>query len=89
MRAADAYGGDKEWLLLTFPDLKTRTGPDAHEHFHHDGCFYWHEHQGGRETHSHRYDCDNEIHGPGRQRDCVMPPEVADPDAFAKGAGHA
>lgn len=78
MKVADAYGGDKDWLLKIFPG--TDFGPDAHEHFHHDGCFYCHEHLGGRETHTHRYDCGNEIHGPGRKADCVMPPEVADPD---------
>jgi hypothetical protein len=78
VKVTDAYSGDREWLLGIWPDWDI--GPDAHEHFHHDGCFYWHEHPGGPEPHHHTYDCGNEIHGPGRQADCIMPPEVADPD---------
>lgn len=80
MRVTDCWSGDREWLLKTFPG-ESLGGPDDHEHAHHDGCFYHHEHEAGRHPHEHIYKCDNEIHGPGRSRECIMPPRVADPDA--------
>jgi hypothetical protein len=78
MRVTDAYAGDRDWLLRIFPDLEH--GPDKHEHAHHDGCFYVDEHEGGRDPHSHVYDCPNDPHGPGRTAECVVPPKVAYPD---------
>lgn len=68
-KVTDDWSGDRGWLLGTFPELKG-IGPDRHEHVHHDGCFYAHEHKRGREPHDHVYECPNNPHGPARVSEC-------------------
>jgi hypothetical protein len=50
----DEWSGGREWVLETFPGMEC--GPDAHEHTHHDGCYYWHEHP-HEGPHGHRKLC--------------------------------
>lgn len=53
----DPWTGDRDYLIATIFPAEV-LGPDHHEHAHHDGCYYTHEHDGGRRPHPHRYRCD-------------------------------
>lgn len=50
--AIDEWSCDRDGLIELFgPGLKL--GPDRHEHAHHDGCYYAHDHEGGGTPHNH------------------------------------
>jgi hypothetical protein len=45
---------DQELREGTFPDFKPNR--NRHEHFHHEGAYYWHIHKNGGVPHYHLYD---------------------------------
>ena len=58
----DDWSGGRENLADMIPDGER---PDAHEHGHHDGALFYHEHACGQEPHDHEYWCDGEDAGAG------------------------
>jgi hypothetical protein len=68
----DPWSGGREVLADMFHrnlrDVIARrnTAPEeAHEHGHHDGAFFYHQHARGQEPHDHAYECDGEDAGGG------------------------
>jgi hypothetical protein len=68
----DPWSGGREVLRDMFPGsprdwlLGRNSAPvDAHEHGHHDGALFYHEHGRGQEPHDHVYACDGEDAGGG------------------------
>lgn len=67
----DNWSGGREVLHDMFTggskDLLTGNGApaEAHEHGHHDGAMFFHEHARGQEPHDHVYECDGENAGAG------------------------
>jgi hypothetical protein len=49
-----------DWLLG-----RNSAPAEAHEHWHHDGAMFYHEHARGQEPHDHVYECDGESAGAG------------------------
>jgi hypothetical protein len=63
----DNWSGGREAVADLFIGDPKGAPAQAHEHGHHDGAFFWHQHANGQEPHDHVYDCegdcaDGEVH---------------------------
>jgi hypothetical protein len=70
--ATDNWSGGREVLADMFHRTPRdmiagrNTAPEeAHEHGHHDGALFYHQHARGQEPHDHVYECDGEDAGGG------------------------
>jgi hypothetical protein len=55
----DTYSGDRLHVLELFMSVPQDMPADIHEHAHHDGGYYAHDHPGGQVPHSHMKRCDH------------------------------
>jgi hypothetical protein len=56
----DYWSGGREAVQDLFIGDKRGVPAEAHEHGHHDGALFAHEHARGQEPHDHVYECDGE-----------------------------
>jgi hypothetical protein len=67
----DPWSGGREVLHDMFTSKRgwlpgrNNAPAEAHEHGHHDGAMYYHEHPRGQVPHDHVYECDGEDAGAG------------------------
>jgi hypothetical protein len=54
----DTYSGGRDRVLELFNFPPSDLPRESHEHNHHDGGYYAHDHPGGQAPHSHTRRCD-------------------------------